>query len=223
MERASAVLLGIFFVLSIIQAWAIASKRKKLRRVTKLMLMPALLGYYLLATWPSPHSLFIGMLIFNWFGDYFLLKTGSNWLAAGGLCFGGGHICLFFFCLGNTNFTAWRLEQFILLLAVVTTFAVALFFVIKNMRRFVPRKLNKLASTYIISNGVVNCSAFAFLISSPCFATALLVCGAVFFFVSDVILFSVRFNTKGLFKTSFVVMITYCIAFCLITTAGALI
>ena len=65
---------------------------------------------------------------------------------------------------------------------------------------------------YLIVNGTMNCFALFQLITLPCFATAIMYIGAVSFFVSDSILFYVRFRKGRPFKTHFGVMLTYLLA-----------
>ena len=55
------------------------------------------------------------------------------------------------------------------------------------------------------------CAVFQ-LVTLPCFATAIMYAGAISFFVSDSILFYVRFRKGRPFKTHFGVMLTYLLA-----------
>ena len=65
---------------------------------------------------------------------------------------------------------------------------------------------------YLLINGTMNSFAFFRLISVPCFATIITAIGAVLFFISDSVLFNVRFNKESVFKTHFLVMLTYIVA-----------
>ena len=62
---------------------------------------------------------------------------------------------------------------------------------------------------YLLINGAMNCFAIFRCISNPTFINAVAAVGALLFFVSDCVLFFVRFNKDCRIKTHFLVMITY--------------
>ena len=113
------------------------------------------------------------------------------------------------------GFLHWRqgmlILEIVILAAAVYIAAVALVFrgLIGNVR---PKSLYVGMISYLIINGTMNCFALFQLVTLPCFATAIMYAGAISFFVSDSILFYVRFRKGRPFKTHFGVMLTYLLA-----------
>lgn len=202
-----------FFVASAIHLVASNNKDTHLRDASKIFLVPCLLEYYVLSA-DVVSMYFVAFLVCNWVGDILLTLKGNRWLIYGGIAFFCGHALL---CILIATNMAWSARAFIGLVAAAVVFAVAVVFVRKHHRSFLARTLQNPATLYLATNALSNCFAFAQLIANPCLGSVALFVGTALFFVSDSILFSVRFNNKSFFKTHTVVMLTYLLAMLFIT------
>lgn len=181
---------------------------KILRAVTKVFLLPTLLGWYL-TTVQTPLDIVIAAVATSWLGDV-LLIFGAVGFAVGGFSFFISHLCFAAAYCMHVDFSLVPVWLMILAAAVYIA-AVALVFrgLIGNVR---PKSLYVGMISYLIINGAMNCFALFQLVTLPCFATAIMYAGAISFFVSDSILFYVRFRKGRPFKTHFGVMLTYLLA-----------
>jgi len=197
-----------FFVVSTVHIYASHNKDTRLRDASKIFLVPCLLEYYILSA-DAVSMYFVAFLVCNWVGDVLLTLKGNRWLLYGGIAFLCGHILL---CIMIAMNMAWSVGALAGFIAAAACFAFAVVQVRKHHRSFLSRTLQNPATFYLSTNALSNCLAFAQLIANPCIGSVTLFAGTALFFISDSILFSVRFNNKSFFKTHTVVMLTYLLA-----------
>lgn len=202
------VFLGAFAAFSAVHLYASWRCDKVLRAVTKVFLLPTLLGWYL-TTAQAPLDIVVAAVVTSWLGDV-LLIFGTVGFVIGGFSFLASHICFAAAYCMHVDFS--RVPVWLIVLAaVVYVVAAALVFrgLVGNVK---PKILYVSMISYLIVNGAMNCFALFQLVTLPCFATAIMYAGALSFFVSDSILFYVRFRKGRPFKTHFGVMLTYLLA-----------
>jgi uncharacterized membrane protein YhhN len=199
------VFLAVFAAFSAVHLYASIKCNKPLRAVTKVFLLPPLLGWYL-TTAQAPVELAVAAVVTSWLGDV-LLIFGSVGFAVGGMSFFLAHLCFAAAYCMHVDFSLVPVWLIVLSAAVYIT---AVVFVFRGLIGHIkPRPLYVSMISYLIVNGAMNCFALFQLVTLPCLATAVMFLGALNFFVSDSILFYVRFRNGKPFKTHFPVMLTY--------------
>lgn len=184
----------------------------KKKNLTKAMLLPMILVYYLACS-QAPSWVVVAALIFSWFGDVLLIPNGTKWFVAGGIAFMLSHISFIGAYAGDIVFG----KKVILpaaLLYVVYLAAAAL--VITRIRPYTG-KLTPALYLYLSVNALMNTFAFMRLLSVPGLPAALTYVGAVLFFISDNTLFFGCFYEKKKHDTFLPVMATYILGELLIT------
>lgn len=199
------VFLAIFIISSVIHLYASAKCNKKLRAQTKVLLLPALLGWYCLSV-AEPRMIVVAALVTSWLGDVLLIPKGVKWFSVGGLFFLASHICFIAAYAEYISFAAIPLWAAIAAGAAYAAVVVLLF---TRLKEHLPKLMFWPMLCYLLTNGAMNCAALYQLISLPCLATAVTFAGALLFFMSDSTLFFVRFKKDCFFKTHFEVMLTY--------------
>lgn len=199
------VYLAIFLVSSIIHLYASKKSDTKLRAQTKGFILLALLGWYCYSV-TNPLAIVIAAILTSWLGDVLLIPKGTKWFAAGGISFWASHICFIIAYSRLVDFSVIPVWAIIVAGLVYVSISVTLF---KKLKPHLPDKLFIPMFFYLLANGTMNCFALFQLLSVPCFETAFAFAGAVLFFISDSTLFFVRFKKDSIFKTHFVVMLTY--------------
>ena len=201
------VFLAAFIAFTAVHLYASLKCNRLLRAVTKIFLLPMLLGWYLTST-NQPQSIVIAAVATSWLGDV-LLIGGPVGFAVGGTSFFISHLCFAAaYCIG-LNFAL--VPVWVIVLAPIVYLA-AVVLVFRGLRGYISNGLFVSMAGYLVINGAMNCFALFRLIADPCLATVLTFIGAVSFFASDYILFYVRFKKNGFFKTHFMVMLTYLLA-----------
>ncbi len=201
------VFLAAFIAFSAVHLYASWKCNKILRAITKVFLLPMLLGWYLTST-DQPQTIVIAAVATSWLGDV-LLIGGPIGFAVGGTSFFISHLCFAAaYCIG----LEFSLVPVWVMVLAPLGYAAAVLLVFRGLRGYVKNSLFYSMAGYLIINGAMNCFALFRLIADPCLATALTFIGAVSFFASDSILFYVRFKKDGFFKTHFMVMLTYLLA-----------
>lgn len=197
-----------FAAVSCVHLYASLKENRILRGATKVFLLPLLLGWYLTAA-DTPQPLVTAALAASWVGDV-LLMCGAVGYAVGGLSFLTSHVFYAAAYLAQLDFSLVPVWTFI---AVPAVYGAAAMLAMRPLRGSLePRALYICSAGYLGVNGAMNCFALFRLLALPCTATALTYCGALLFFVSDSILFYVRFKENCVFKTHFAVMLTYIFA-----------
>lgn len=202
------VFIALFAVVSLVHLYASGKCDKKLRAVTKVFLLPLLLGWYLTSV-EAPLGIVIAAVVTSWLGDV-LLIFGRVGFSIGGMSFMASHICFVAAYCMHVDFTA--VPVWLMVLAPLVYIAAALW-VFRGLRGHIePKRLYRSMIFYLIINGTMNSFALFQLVTVPCFATAIMFAGALCFFASDSILFYARFRKGRPFKTHFLVMLTYLVA-----------
>lgn len=206
--------LAAFVAFSAVHLYASLKCDKLLRGITKVFLIPALLGWYITSV-AVPLKIVVAALVTSWLGDV-LLMCGVVGFVIGGASFFLSHIC---FVRAYSMHVDMSIVPLWLVIIAALVYLVA---VIASTRTLEGKTKYKFIYPGIIAymtvNGVMNCYALFQLVTVPCLATAVMYVGAVSFFVSDAILFHVRFGHDWPFKTHFAVMLFYLLAEFLITT-----
>ena len=194
-------------VATIIHLYASLKQNKTLRAISKVFIIPALLGFYLLACETINWYLFTA-LILSFLGDVFLIIPGIKWFTIGGISFMIGHV---FFILAYSTVIDFAAIPLWALIPLAIIFIAATFFIFKALKPYLPKPLFYPMALYLLINGLMNCFAIYRLIGNPYIGSILTAIGALLFFASDSSLFFVRFNKNSFFKTHFFIMLTYSI------------
>lgn len=195
--------LYLFLLLALIHLCACALGREKLRVDTKPLLMPLLLGFYLL-TAPGPHVLAVLALLCGFVGDVALVApkraAGSGradpWLLIGLGAFLAGHICYSILFAQELHAPRWAWIA-------VPCAGLLLFLVIFLSLRPHMGALMLPGGAYLLALMTMACLACLSAFSAPCRAP-----GALLFLLSDYILARSILLGKRRF-TDFWVMLTY--------------
>lgn len=202
-----------FAIESAVHLYASLKKDVRLRAMSKIFLIPLLLGWY----WCSvavPSWIVVAALVMSWLGDVFLIKKGTKPFIIGGTAFGLSHL---FFCIAYAQHTNFDILPWWVIAVGTALYFTVVWFLFKSYKPHLPKPLFWPMFAYLLVNGAMNCFALFQLVSNPCNATLITYIGAVLFFTSDSILFSVRFNKNSRFKSHFPVMLTYLLGEMLIT------
>lgn len=202
------VFLAIFIVSAVIHLYASKKDNKPLRAKTKPFLLLALLGWYCLSV-PNPLPIVIAAIIASWLGDVLLIPKGVKWFAIGGVSFFISHLCFIFAYNAYIDFSVIPAWAIVLAAAAYLTASILVF---RGLKPHLPKQLFYPMFGYLLCNGAMNCFALYQLLTAVNAATVVTFIGALLFFVSDSTLFYVRFKKDSIFKTHFVVMLTYIIA-----------
>lgn len=199
------VFLSVFVVAAVIHLYASLKSNKKLRAITKPWLLLSLVGYYCCMV-ENPLCIVIAALLTSWLGDVLLIPKGNKWFAVGGVSFLASHICFIIAYSRFVDFSVIPVWAIVLCAAVYFTAAVLVF---RGLKDSLPKALFYPMFIYLLCNGTMNCFALYQLLSGINAASVVTFIGALLFFVSDCTLFYVRFKKDTIFKTHFVVMLTY--------------
>ncbi len=213
------VFIVLFALVSLVHLYASDKCDNKLRAISKVFLLPLLLGWYL-TTVDAPVGIVIAALATSWLGDV-LLIFGRVGFSVGGMFFMASHFC---FAAAYCMHVEFALVPVWVLICVPLAYIAIASLVFRGLKDCIkPRRLFIGMFVYLLVNGMMNCFALFQLVAMPCFATAIMYIGAVCFFASDSILFYTRFRKNRPFKTHFLVMLTYLAAEFLIIAGFTLI
>lgn len=197
--------LAIFIITSTIHLYASYKSNSKLRAQTKGFILLSLLGWYCLNV-SDPLVIIIAAILTSWLGDVLLIPKGVKWFSAGGISFFASHVC---FAVAYAYHINFALVPPWVIIAGAAVYIALTALVFRGLTPYLPKALVFPMAGYLLANGAMNCFALYQLVSMPCLATAITFIGAILFFVSDSTLFYVRFKKDCLFKTHFIVMLTY--------------
>lgn len=197
--------IALFGLAALVHLYASFTKNKVLRAISKPILMPALLAFYL-SNVSDPSIYIILALIFSWFGDLFLIPKGIKYFTCGGISFMISHV--FFILAYSTGKNVFANDWYIYVIFALffTSIASMAFARLKNSLQ---KPIQIPIAAYLLLNGAMNCFAIFRFFGDVSIATGITAIGALLFFISDVILFFVRFDKKCKIKTHFWVMIAY--------------
>ena len=150
--------------------------------------------------------LFLLALCFCWIGDVLLIKKGLKWFVIGGVSFLISHFLLI---AGYTRDIVFSKVPVLVIIILPLIFVALVTIIFWKLELHFPKKIFFPLYGYLLTNGIMNSFAIYRLISDPSIATVSTAVGAAMFFLSDTILFFVRFKKDSIFKTHFLVMLTY--------------
>lgn len=186
-----------------------AKKIKLMSGITKPMLLPLLCLYCLFSGLPSPDYLLIFAFAACFLGDVLLMIKGDAFFAAGGVSFFAGHVILIIVFTRYADFNSLPLY------AVIPAAAIYLGvtgYIMARSRKRVPKPLFIPMTLYLAANAAMNVFALSRLFAEPSVWSGLSYVGALLFFLSDCILFLLRYDDgerKRFYKNDFCVMFTY--------------
>ncbi len=198
-----------------------------MRRRTKVWLIPLLAFAVLFAAAylggiSRTQQVFVVVLLFYWTGDVFLAfsKNGGKGFIAGASSFMLGHLLLIAVLIDCVNWQALRTDTAVIaLVSSIAVYFLAVALVARNMRGYMKRKMWVGAVIYMSVNAAANVMASAVVITTTGFAAMAAWLGALCFFVSDVVLISVRFNENSRITSHTLVMTLYLCATTLVSYA----
>ncbi|MBP5207451.1 MAG: lysoplasmalogenase [Clostridia bacterium] len=210
----------IFLILYLIAAafnlYAAAKHNDKISRATKPALLLLLCLYCLFSGLPAPDLLIIAAFFACWLGDVLLMFSGDVWFFAGGVSFFAGHVLLI---LLFARFAGFGAVPFSITVPAAAAYLCVSASVMTRSFKKAPRIMLVPLCLYLACNSVMNVFALTRLISAPGLWSALSYAGAVLFFLSDCVLFLIRYDDRpGFYKTDFCVMLTYICGVFLIAT-----
>ena len=177
------------------------------RKFSKGFIVFSIIAFYLSVA-NNPSWLVLLALTFSWIGDLFLIPKGTKWFVCGGISFMISHI-LFSICYGvRLDFSNLSYVYFI---GFGLFYAVIVGLVFKKLKQYLPKVLYYPMAFYLLLNATMNTFAICRFVSDMSKGPFITMVGAVLFFISDVVLFFVRFNENCRLKTHFTVMLTYSI------------
>lgn len=194
------ILIAVFAADAAVNVLACALGRQKLRRISKVLLMPLLAVIYVTAA-RSVSALVLLALLFGWLGDIFMMyKAKELWLTLGIGSFGVGHVFYLsaMFLVVGVHPAAWAA---VAAAAAFLALAVGFFMFVK---KDIPAKLVGPSFGYVL----LLCSVGA-IATMTLPGGALTFAGAMLFLVSDSVLSLEIFRWGDSPKVDFVVMLTY--------------
>ncbi len=177
------------------------------RKMTKPLLISALLVYYILSA-ESPSPLIIAALAASWVGDVLLIRSGESWLIAGGVFFICTHILLMVTFAGEAAFPGGRP---LITAAAAAAYIALSFAVIRKLRGEASPLMRALLMVYLLINALMNLFALSRLTVLGTVGAALVFAGSVCFFLSDCALLLLLYleDPPFVYRRNFTVMITY--------------
>ncbi len=205
----------LFIIISIIHLYHSWKDDNKNRKITKPFLLPLITCFYLISI-PTITWTFVIALFFAWLGDIFLMQKGQKFFSAGGISFLISHLFLIFTYIPHINFNS---INYFIILSIGLIYVLLIIYIVSNFIKSLPKILKILMTIYLGINAVMNIFALMQYITLKDKASLLILIGAISFYISDLSCLAVRCTTKKeyVFKKHFTVMITYLIAFVLIT------
>lgn len=193
--------LGWFIIIAIFHLVCCFKDGELLRKITKPLLIPLLIGYYLTNTL-SPQLTIVWALLLGWGGDVLLLRSKSSWFIAGLIAFLGGHFLYITTLIADLN----RLDYHLLLPLFILYCLIGVLAFVYLRERLGALKIPVI--TYIIVLELMSLIALHRLWFNPNLGTALVFVGTLLFCLSDFLL-SQRFFIKEGRHPHFNVMLTY--------------
>ncbi len=203
---------GIFVVFTSAHLYGSLKMRPSLRTGTKPVILLSILGMYLEYLHfkgVEPSMLVVLALLTGWLGDMLLMPHGTKWFIGGGVSFLASHL-LFIFAYNESGirFEAIPVQ---LIISTAVLYAALVAFIFMKLKKHLKKALFYPLLIYLAVNGAMNAFAWFRLMSG---GVSLLVrattgLGAMLFFISDAMLFFVRFDRECPVKSHFAVMLTY--------------
>lgn len=201
------VVLMLFLLLSTIHLYHSWKDDAGRRAMTKPFLLLFLAVFYACAA-PTVSLVLLLALLTSWLGDVLLIPKGHKWFIIGGTSFLASH---FLFIAVYSPAVRWSSAPLALIgLLGIVYFGVSLR-VILAVQPTTPRIMVPPMYLYLLANGTMNLFALTRLFTLRTAGSAVAYMGAILFFVSDCVLFLVRYHRDKdiIFKRHFTVMLTY--------------
>jgi len=205
------VFLILFALVSLVHVTAIYIRKGKLRRISKIFIVPPLLAAYI-AGQETPLIFTVLALLFGWLGDALLLRIREkNYFQLGLISFLLGHVCYiitFIECLGFFGSGAGRID----ITTMVVFIPIAIIVGVMVFRLITPPKeMIFPVLLYMIAIEVMTFWGLEIFILDPGFAGLLIFAGALCFMLSDTILAYYAFR-KLTIPGAVLIMVFYIIA-----------
>ena len=209
-----AVLMLLFLCASAIHLYFCWKDDHHWRVRTKPFLLFFLLMFYCCAA-DNVNPLIAGALFFSWVGDVLLIPRGTKWFISGGVSFLISHVLF----ISTYCRLVHGLIRFPVILIMAVLYSLLTFLVMQMIWLHVSSVMRILLMLYLLINGLMNVFAFMRLIACPGTGSLISYIGAVFFFISDAVLFLLKYHPvlKQRKRKNFAIMITYLIGELLIT------
>ena len=188
-----------------------ANKRKKSKAFPLLFLIL----FYLSASNNISYYLLFA-LIFCLLGDILLIPKGNKWFMYGGISF---LLCHLFFVLVYSTNIALNNIPYLFIIPIALIYLIISLRIILMLKETTPKFMIVPMYLYLLSNSLMNCFALIQLINNKNIGSTISYIGALLFFISDCLLFLVRYYKKPeiVYKKHFSVMLTYLLGTLLIT------
>ena len=175
------------------------------KRWTKPLLLPLIAVYYLFSV-TQPDWILVAALLFSGLGDALLMPNSNKWFTAGGISFMLSHFLFIAVYARHMDFSAVpRLPSVLIALVYLCVTAV----ILRLVQPISPKAMTAAVCAYLLANSCMNVFSAMHLLSAPCLGSGIAYVGAVLFFISDCLLFLVRYDKSGRLKSYFFVMLTY--------------
>lgn len=195
-----------FVIFTTMHLYASYKRIDSIRNFSKGFILFSLLAYYIIAL-ENPSWIIIFAIITSWLGDLFLIPKGVKWFTIGGIFFWISH---FLFILGYIEDTIdLSVVPIYVYIISALVFSVVVILNFKTLKPHLPKPLFIPMFLYLLTNGGMNCFAIYRMISNWDLGSILTAIGALGFFISDNVLFHVRFNKQSKVTGHFIPMITY--------------
>ena len=194
----------VFSVLHLAYSW---QDHRKGRAVTKPFLI-ALLGLYYAFSAGDPAPVLLAALFTSWLGDVLLIPKGNKWFIIGGSSFLLSH---FLFMAAYVPHIRFGEAPWLWLLPVAAGYVFLSVKVIRAVKDNTPKLMVVPMWLYLLVNSAMNLLALAQLCTARTAGAAVAYAGALLFFLSDCILFLVRYhrNRDLVPRRHFPVMLCY--------------
>lgn len=200
--------LGLFALATGLHLYASATFNKRIRAVSKPVILISLLAFYI-HTVPNPSSFVILAIVFSWLGDVFLIPNSVGCFTLGGISFLTSHVFFILAYIEKVNVFVSPWYIYVIFGGFFLIIAILMFI---KLLKIMAKALAIPSFGYLLVNGAMNCFAIFRLFAGVSAASIITVVGAAMFFISDSILFIIRFDKNSKLKSHFPVMIFYCFA-----------
>ena len=210
------VLLGLFFLSTTAHLIASFADHTIFRARTKPFPLLFLLLYYLVSAHSQPELFLVLALFTSLLGDILLIFRGNKFFVIGGISFLFAH---FFFILVYSSRITGFWSHLPVLLPVAGIYLAVSILIMKQIMNNTPKPMLAPMWLYLIANSAMNAGALVQFLTLRSPACAIAYAGALLFYISDCLLFLVRYHkTKDLVpRRHFFVMFCYLLGEYLIT------
>ena len=201
------IILILFFLFSLVHLYHSWLDDARHRAMTKPFPLFLLALYYVCTTTELSWILLLALLT-SWLGDVLLIPKGHKWFITGGISFLMSH---FLFIGVYIPYVKWDAVPWLLIAILAVVYVSISVAIMAAVYPSTPRKMVIPMGMYMIANSTMNLFALMRLFSLGSAGSIVSYVGAVLFFISDCVLFLVRFhrNPHIIFKRHFTVMLAY--------------